>query len=197
MATAVYEGADAVMLSAESAAGDHPVEAVAMMNRIAEQIETDPLYRSLIAAQRSEPEPTTADALSAAARQVAETLNAAAILTWTLSGSTSLRAARERPGVPVLALTPLLATARRLALVWGLHCVESADATDFFDMVDRACHIARDQGFAKPGQRVVITAGVPFGTPGATNVLRVAWVEAAKKGCGGGVTQSPLAWGHP
>ncbi len=182
VATAVYEGADAVMLSAESAAGEHPVEAVAMMNRIAEQIETDPLYRSLIAAQRSEPEPTTADALSAAARQVAETLNAAAILTWTLSGSTSLRAARERPGVPVLALTPLLATARRLALVWGLHCVESADATDFFDMVDRACHIARDQGFAKPGQRVVITAGVPFGTPGATNVLRVAWVEDEKKG---------------
>ena len=182
VATAVYEGADAVMLSAESAAGEHPVEAVAMMNRIAEQIETDPLYRSLIAAQRSEPEPTTADALSAAARQVAETLNAAAIITWTLSGSTSLRAARERPAAPVLALTPLLATARRLALVWGLHCVESADAIDFYDMVDRACHIAREQGFALPGQRVVITAGVPFGTPGATNVLRVAWVEDEKKG---------------
>jgi pyruvate kinase len=152
------------------------------MNRIAEQVETDPLYRRQIAAQRSAPEPTTADALSAAARQVAETLNAAAILTWTLSGSTSLRAAHERPGVPVLALTPLLSTARRLAIVWGLHCVESDDAIDFVDMVDRACHIAREQGFAKPGQRVVITAGVPFGTPGATNVLRVAWVEDEKKG---------------
>ena len=84
--------------------------------------------------------------------------------------------------MPVLALTPLVSTARRLAIVWGLHCVESADAIDFHDMVDRACHIARDQGFARPGQRVVITAGVPFGTPGATNVLRVAWVEDEKKG---------------
>jgi pyruvate kinase len=176
VATAVYEGADAVMLSAESAAGAHPVEAVAMMNRIAERVETDPLYPAIIAAQRSEPEPTAADALTAAARQVAETLKAAAILTWTRSGSTSLRAARERPRVPVLALTPLIETARRLALVWGLHCVATEDAHDFIDMVDRACRIAFQEGFARSGQRVVVTAGVPFGTPGATNVLRVAWV---------------------
>ena len=176
VATAVYEGADAVMLSAESAAGAHPIEAVSMMNRIAERVESDPNYPAIIAAQRSAPEPTAADALTAAARQVAETLNSAAILTWTRSGSTSLRAARERPRVPVLALTPLVETARRLALVWGLHCVATEDAHDFIDMVDRACRIAFNEGFARNGQRVVVTAGVPFGTPGATNVLRVAFV---------------------
>jgi len=164
------------MLSAESAAGAHPIEAVSMMNRIAERVESDPNYPAIIAAQRSAPEPTAADALTAAARQVAETLNSAAILTWTRSGSTSLRAARERPRVPILALTPLIETARRLALVWGLHCVATEDAHDFVDMVDRACRIAFNEGFARKGQRVVVTAGVPFGTPGATNVLRVAFV---------------------
>ena len=181
VANAVYEGADAVMLSAESAAGDYPAEAVAMMSRIAERVESDPFYPGILTGQRTPPEATGSDAITAAARQVAETLRCAAIVTFTSSGSTSLRAARERPLVPVLALTPTIEIARRLALVWGLHCVCTADARDFYDMVERACDIARSEGFAKVGDRVVITAGVPFGTPGATNVLRIAWVEDKRR----------------
>lgn len=176
VATAVFEGADAVMLSAESAAGAYPVEAVTMMNRIAEQVERDPTYRQIIEGQRAAPEPTSPDAISAAARQIGETLNIACIITYTSSGSTGLRAARERPNVPVIALSPITATARRLTLAWGLHCVVSEDAHDEGDMVDRACRIAFRDGFARPGQRVIITAGVPFGTPGATNLLRIAFV---------------------
>lgn len=176
VATAVFEGADAVMLSAESAAGDYPVEAVAMMNSIAESIETDPNYGQIINAQRTEPEPTGPDALSKAARTVAETLKAAAIVCYTTSGSTGMRAARERSNVPVLALTPHAPTARRLSLVWGLNCVMTEDARDLDDMVDRAGRIAFQQGMARVGDRIVIMAGVPLGTPGATNMLRVAFV---------------------
>jgi pyruvate kinase len=176
VATAVYEGADAIMLSAESAAGKYPIEAVSMMNRIAEKVETDPLYRGILDAQRSEPEPTTSDALMAAARQITSTIRAAAIVCWTSSGSTAIRAARERPDVPILALTPILATARRLALVWGLHCVLTEDAYDLDDMVDRAARITFAEGIGQPGQKIVVTAGVPLRTPGATNILRVAYI---------------------
>lgn len=176
VATAVFEGADAIMLSAESAAGQYPVEAVAMMNRVAQSVESDPTYPGIIYAQRAEPEATGADAISAAAHSVADTLNAAAIVCWTNSGSTGLRAARERPLFPIVALTPVHATARRLALVWGLHCVLTEDAKDLDDLSDRACRIAFQEGFAQPGQRIVVTAGVPLGTPGATNMLRVAFV---------------------
>lgn len=184
VATAVFEGADAVMLSAESAAGAYPVEAVAVMNRIAETVETDATYSQIINAQRSDPEPTGPDALSNAARTVAETLNAAAIVCYTTSGSTGLRAARERARVPVMALTPLAATARRLSLVWGLTCVLTDDAADLDDMVDRAGRLAFQRGFARVGDRIVIMAGVPLGTPGATNMLRVAFVadRAAQAG---------------
>jgi len=176
VATAVFDGADAVMLSAESASGKYPVEAVEMMDRVARSIEGDAQYRTFIDAQRSDPESTTQDAITAASRQVAQTLNAAAIVCWTGSGSTGLRAARERPGVPIIVLTPVAGTGRRLAIAWGLHCVVTEDAHDFEDMVDRACQIAFREGFAQPNQRLVVTAGVPFGTPGATNLLRVAFV---------------------
>ncbi len=176
VATAVYDGADAMMLSAECATGDYPVESVSMMSRIIARVEQDPLYRRLMAAQHPEPEATAPDAISAAAAQVAHTLSAAAIITYTTSGSTALRAARERPEVPVLCLTAVRETARRLALVWGTHCVETSDVRSFSEMVEKACRIAREEGLAEPGQRLVITAGVPFGTPGATNVLRIAWV---------------------
>jgi pyruvate kinase len=176
VATAVFEGADAIMLSAESAAGDYPVEAVTMMDRVAQSVENDPTYPGIIYAQRTEPEATGADAISAAAHSVADTLNAAAIVCWTNSGSTGLRAARERPLFPIIALTPVHATARRLALVWGLHCVLTEDAKDLDDLSERACRIAFQEGFAEPGQRIVVTAGVPLGTPGATNMLRVAFV---------------------
>lgn len=176
VATAVFEGTDAIMLSAESAAGDFPVESVATMDRIAIQVEGDPNYNNIMRAQRAEPEATGADAISAAARQIAETLKLAAIICYTSSGATGLRAARERSDTPVIALSPVLATARRLAIAWGLHCVVSDDALDENDMVDRACRIAFTESFSKPGQRVIITAGVPFGTPGATNMLRIAFV---------------------
>lgn len=176
VATAVFEGADAIMLSAESAAGQYPVEAVRMMNRVAESVEADPTYPGIIYSQRTEPEATGADAISAAAHSVADTLKAAAIVCWTNSGSTGLRAARERPLFPIVALTPIPATARRLALVWGLHCVLTEDAHDLDDIAERACRIAFQEGFAQPGQRIIVTAGLPLGTPGATNMLRVAFV---------------------
>ena len=176
--TAVFEGADAIMLSAESAVGEYPVEAVGMMNQIAAEIEQDPNYPGIISAQRIDPEPTGADAISLAARQIAETLNLAAIVCYTASGTTGLRAARERPPMPLLALSPVLRTARRLAIVWGLQCVVTEDALDLDDMVDRACRIANSQNLAKPGDRIIITAGVPLRTPGATNMLRIAFVSS-------------------
>lgn len=177
VATAVYDGADAVMLSAETASGEYPLESVSMMNRIVSRVEQDPYYRRVINAQSPEPEATASDAISAAAAQVAETLSAAAIVTYTTSGSTTLRAARERPQVPILCLTERIETARRLALCWGTHCVQSKDVRSFSEMVDKACTIAKEQEIATKGQRLVVTAGVPFGTPGSTNVLRIAWVE--------------------
>ena len=177
VATAVYDGADAVMLSAETASGNYPMEAVQIMDRILVRVERDPTYQRLMEAGRSEPEPTTADAISAAARQCAHTLSAAAIVTYTTSGSTTLRAARERPGVPILCLTPRIETARRMALVWGTHSAQTSDAHNFADMVDKARRIAVREGLGEPGQRLVITAGVPFGTPGATNILRIAIIE--------------------
>jgi pyruvate kinase len=176
VATAVYDGADAVMLSAESASGDYPVEAVTIMDRILKSVEHDPLYRRLMDASRREPEATTADAISAAARQCAHTLSAAAIVTYTTTGSTTLRAARERPDVRILCLTPSLDTARRMTLTWGVHARHTDDAHNFADMVAKAVRVARQEKLAKEGQRLVITAGVPFGTPGATNILRIAYV---------------------
>ena len=176
VATAVYDGADAVMLSAESAAGDYPREAVAMMNRIIERVEQDPNYRAIMEAVELDPEATSSDAITAAAAQVARTVRAAAIVTFTTSGSTALRAARERPTVPILCLTMRRETARRLAVAWGAHCVVTEDFQDFDDMVDKSCALALREEFATDGQRIVITAGVPFGTPGATNILRIAWV---------------------
>jgi pyruvate kinase len=176
VATAVFEGADAIMLSAESAAGQYPVEAVATMDRIAQEVERDPTYRSVIQAQRAEPEATGADAISAAARQIAETLDLSAIICWTFSGSTALRVARERPQPPVVAISPNIATGRKLSLIWGVHCVVAEDAHDQDDMVERACRIAFSDGFARAGRRVIIVAGVPLGTPGATNMLRIAFV---------------------
>ena len=176
VATAVYDGADAVMLSAESASGSYPIEAVTIMDRIIRAAEGDPLYRRLMDASRHEPEATTADAISAAARQCAHTLSAAAIVTYTNTGSTTLRAARERPDVRILCLTPNHNTARRMTLTWGVHPVHAEDAHNFADMVQRAVRVARKEELAKEGERLVITAGVPFGTPGATNILRIAYV---------------------
>lgn len=177
VATAVYDGADAVMLSAETAVGKYPAEAVAMMDRIIYRVERDPAYRKIMEAERHAPEATAADAITAAARQVAGTVSAAAVVTFTSTGSTTFRAARERPNVPILGLTPNATTARLLTMVWGVHPVLTRELHSFAEMVNDATRVASEEGFAGPGERLVITAGVPFGTPGATNILRIAWVD--------------------
>ncbi len=176
VATAVYEGADAIMLSAESAAGAWPEKAVETMDRIAQSAEGDSFYRGIMNSQRNDPQPTTADAISTAARSISETLQVAAIVSYTESGSTAMRVARERPNVPIITLTPIAATARRLALAWGQHCVLTPNANSLEDMIDTACDFASSQGFAEEGQRIIITVGVPLGEPGATNMLRIAQV---------------------
>ncbi len=174
VATAIYEGADAIMLSAESAAGDYPVEAVTTMNNVAESVEGDDIYRQVIEASRTATRRSVADAITVAAREVAETTNVKAICCFSNSGTTALLAARERPKVPILALTPLVSTARRLALTWGLHCVV-VDEVDRFKMaVISAARAAREHGFATEDDRIVVTAGIPFGVAGSTNILRVA-----------------------
>ena len=176
VATAVFEGADAVMLSAESAIGNYPVEAVSMMDRVAKSVESDPQYRSIIERDGTRPETTSADAITLAARQVAETIGAAAIICYTNSGSTGLRASRERPKVPIMVLTPSQDTARRMALAWGVHCVVTDDVHSFQEMVEHATVIAKNECFAMFDNQVIITAGVPFGSPGNTNVLRIATI---------------------
>ncbi|MBO6946982.1 MAG: pyruvate kinase [Rhodospirillales bacterium] len=177
VATAIYDGADAVMLSAETAVGDYARESVAMMDRIIMRVEKDSVYREMRENERRAPEATAADAITAAARQVADTISAAAVVTFSTTGSTTIRAARERPVVPILGLTPRVDTARRSALIWGVHSVQTQDCHTFREMVTKAIHAAKTEGFAEPGDPIVITAGVPFGTPGATNILRIAWVE--------------------
>ncbi|AFR26805.1 pyruvate kinase [Bartonella quintana] len=177
VATAVYAGTDAVMLSAESASGLYPEEAVLMMDRIAQQIEQDRTYTAIVDAQHPAPESTGTDAISLAARQIAETLQLAAIVAYTASGTTGVRTSRERPNIPIIALSPIVKTARRLALVWGLHCVVTEDARDLEDMVDRAAAIAFQEGFCQGGDRFLVTAGVPLGKPGSTNLLRIASVS--------------------
>jgi pyruvate kinase len=177
VATAVYDGADAVMLSAESAAGQYPREAVTFMDSIISSTEADPAYRGILHARDGETEATGADAISAAASQVASTLSTAAIVNYTMSGSTALRAARQRPSVPIMVLTNNLHTSRRLSVLWGAHCVLTDDVSNTQEMVDKACHLAVREGFANLGDSLAITAGVPFKTPGTTNMLRIARVE--------------------
>jgi pyruvate kinase len=178
VATAVFEGADAIMLSAESASGAYPIQTVAMMNRIAEEVERDGVYRSIINAQRATPEATGADAVAVAARNMAETLDLSGLVAWTSSGATALRVARERPRAPILALTPNRDTARRLTVAWGVQSIVTKDAHDVDDMANRACKFSVRQGMAKPGDRILIIAGVPFGNPGATNMVRLAFIGA-------------------
>ncbi|TAH35625.1 MAG: pyruvate kinase [Alphaproteobacteria bacterium] len=174
VATAVFDGADAVMLSAETASGQYPLEAVSIMNRIIEKVEKDPLYRQIMDAEHPATENTESDAMTTAASIVAEKINANAIVTFTTSGSTTWRAARQRPMVPVIGLTTSILTARRLALGWGIHPIAASDVNDFEHMVEIATKHAAKAGFAKKNDRIVITAGVPFGTLGATNILRIA-----------------------
>ena len=173
VATAVYDGADAVMLSAESASGNYPCEAVAMMNRIATAVEADPSHAARVHFTETLPDPTTADAIAQAANSMIGTVDAAAVVCFTMSGSTARRISRERPAAPLLVLTPQLKTARRLGLLWGAHAVRTRDVASFEEMIAKAKRMALRHRVAKAGDRIVIVAGVPFGTPGSTNVIHI------------------------
>ncbi len=173
VATAIYDGADAVMLSAESAAGKFPVEAVAMMDAIAREVEADPGYFARVHFSDVAPGNTTADAMTQAAAAISRTVGARAIVCFTISGSTARRAARERAELPVLCLTPRLATARRMGLVWGVHAVVTRDVAGFEEMVEKAKRMALRTKLGKGGDPLVLIAGVPFSTPGTTNVVHV------------------------
>ncbi|ESQ83516.1 pyruvate kinase [Asticcacaulis sp. AC466] len=177
VATAVFDGADAVMLSAETAAGQFPIEAVTIMDRIVGRVEQDDGWRTMTDRRRPDPEKTTSGAIAAAARQVAQTIDAAAIAAMTNSSSTVLRVARERPTAPIMGLTPNMQTARRLALTWGVHPVLTPLTHSMTETVAVASKLARSEGIAEPGQDIVIVAGMPFGKSGSTNALRVARVS--------------------
>mgnify|MGYP001795385084 CR=1 FL=1 len=174
VAHAIYEGADAVMLSAESAAGDYPIEAVTTMNNVAIEIERDEIYRQIIESSRTRAQRHISDAITTAAREVAETIEVKAICTFTHSGTTAFLCARERPRVPIIALTPKIDTARKMSLVWGLHCVISQEVDRFKLAVVSAARAATGEGFAEEDDKIIVTAGVPFNRPGTTNILRVA-----------------------
>ena len=176
VASAIYDGSDAVMLSAESANGAYPLQAVSMMDRVIAEVERDPLYRKLLAAQHEVPQANSSDAICAALRDVTRIVGATTTVTYTSSGHTSLRAARERPMAPILSITPKLSTARQLALVWGVHSTISAQVHNESEMVSAACETALKEGFAAVGDQIAITAGMPFGQPGSTNLLRLATI---------------------
>jgi len=173
VATAIYDGADAVMLSAESATGQFPCEAVRMMDRIATSAESDPVYPARVHFTETRTEPTTADALAASARQIVNTISARAMVCYTSSGSTARRIVRERPAVPVLAMTASHHTARRLGMLWGVHAVTTRDVESFEEMVAKAKRMALRHKIAEGGDRLVLMAGVPFGISGSTNVIHV------------------------
>ena len=173
VATAIYDGADAVMLSAESATGQYPCEAVRMMDRIANSVERDPSYQARVHFTQTRLEPTTADALASSARQIAATISAKAMVCYTSSGSTARRIARERPSAPTLAMSASLHTARRMGLIWGVHAVHTRDVSSFEEMVEKAKRMALRHKMAEGGDRLVLMAGVPFGVSGSTNVLHV------------------------
>ncbi len=177
VATAVYDGADAVMLSAETAAGDWPEQAVAIMDSIADSVEHDPGYIDRLHFTKTVPDSTTADALAEAAQSITDTVSAVAIVCFTSSGSTVRRVARERPSAPILALTPRQDTSRRLGLMWGVHAVRTKDIGSFEEMIAKAKRMALRHDLAKGGDKIIVVAGVPFGTPGSTNVIHVATVR--------------------
>ncbi|WP_458437089.1 pyruvate kinase [Methylorubrum extorquens] len=173
VATAIYDGADAVMLSAESATGRYPIEAVAMMDRIIRSVEGHKLYHSIIAALEPGEEETPPHAVATATATLAEAVHASAIVAYTESGTTAARVARKRPAVPILALTPNIDTSRRLSLLWGAHSVRTDDVDSYEEMTTKACHHAQEEGFAKPNDIVVVAAGIPFHTTGNTNNIRL------------------------
>lgn len=178
VATAIYEGADAIMLSAESAAGNYPIEAVSTMSNVAKEVENDTVYREVIDASRSRVnKESVADAVVSAAREIAETTDVKAIVCYSESGTTAALTARERPHVPIIAMTSRRNTARKLCLYWGVHCVMTGEVERFKMAVVNAARAARTLGFATEADHIVVTAGIPFNQPGSTNILRVAPCE--------------------
>ena len=178
VATAVFDGADAIMLSAESSVGQFPLEAIQMMNRIAIEVEKDPSYDAIVHTTQTKPHGHGRRRDRRCRRHaIADTVKLSAIICYTATGSTAMRVARERPNLPVIGLTPVLSTGRRLSLVWGTHSVLTSDPENLADMVRKACRIAMEEEFAKPKDGILITAGVPLGSPGATNMVRVAFLD--------------------
>lgn len=173
VATAVYDGADAVMLSAESAAGAYPVEAVRMMNNIILQTEADPYYRQAVANSHTAPRAEAADAIGFAVSEIVNVLRLRATVAYTSSGYSALRLARERPAAPIIGITPRLSTSRQLALVWGVHAVRSHEVASVLEMSDLACEITLKEGFGTSGDMIVVSAGVPFAVSGTTNLLKI------------------------
>ncbi|CAM5185277.1 Pyruvate kinase OS=Castellaniella defragrans (strain DSM / CCUG 39792 / 65Phen) OX=1437824 GN=BN940_01071 PE=3 SV=1 [Castellaniella denitrificans] len=177
VATAVYSGADAVMLSAESASGQYPVEAVTIMEHIIREVESDPSWRAGLDASHSPAEANIPDAICCALRRVAGLLEPAATVAYTASGFSALRASRERPSTPILALTSQPETARRLALAWGVRPVHFPEQLhESTEMIDRATAAARQAGLAEAGDTLIVIAGLPFGRSGSTNLLHIAQV---------------------
>ena len=177
VASAVFDSADALMLSAETAAGKFPIEAVEIMDRIIRGVENDISYRQMINSKKIKLEETTSDAISSAASQVVNTVSAKAIFTYTRSGKTAIRAARERPSVPIIGLSPERLTSRQLALVWGVHTIHALEPKSFSGMIENACFLAKNEKIVKKGDYVVITAGAPIGVSGSTNNLRIAKIS--------------------
>ena len=177
VATAVFDSADCLMLSAETASGKFPVESVKIMDRIIRGVENDNSYRQILESKQIKLEETTSDAISSAASQVVKTVLAKAIFTYTRSGATAKRAARERPAVPIIGLSPERITARQLALIWGVHTIHALEPKSFSGMIDNACELAKKEGIVKKGDYVVITAGAPIGVSGSTNNLRIAKIN--------------------
>ena len=177
VATAVFDAADSLMLSAETASGKFPVQSVQIMDRIIRGVENDDSYRQILESKKITLEETTSDAISSAASQVVKTVLAKAIFTYTRSGATAKRAARERPTVPIIGLSPDRITARQLALIWGVHTIHALEPKSFSGMIENACDLAKKEGIVKRGDYVVVTAGAPIGVSGSTNNLRIAKIN--------------------
>ena len=177
VATAVFDAADSLMLSAETASGKFPVQSVQIMDRIIRGVENDDSYRQILESKKIKLEETTSDAISSAASQVVKTVLAKAIFTYTRSGATAKRAARERPTVPIIGLSPDRITARQLALIWGVHTIHALEPKSFSGMIENACDLAKKEGIVKRGDYVVVTAGAPIGVSGSTNNLRIAKIN--------------------
>ena len=177
VANAVFEGADAIMLSAESASGDYPVETVKMMNKIAINIEKDSNYNDILSSQLEETPDTTPDAIATAAKTLADELSSPIIVCYTESGSTGIKVSRVRPSQIILTITPIIQTARKLSLAWGVLCFLQKDESDLEHMIQLTKKTVKRSGLALIGDKVVITAGLPLKVQGTTNLIRVTTVK--------------------